>query len=216
MSNLVVREDERTGFRESFGYDDLNRLSYSQVTGSDAKGSYQHQVDIDYDAFGNITHKSDVGDYDYDPQHHQRLLRAGDSGDYEYDANGNIVSGDGKAYQWSSFNKPIQLQAGNQTISFDYDVNRQRYRKLEDKAGVITETHYLGKSYERMSANYNVEHKHYIYAAGSLVAIHTQQTSGSVSVDTTRYVHKDHLGSTDALSNEQGEIIERMSYDSWG
>ena len=33
---------------------------------------------------------------------------------------------------------------------------------------------------------------------------------------TTRYFHTDHLGSISVITNENGVVVERLSYDAWG
>jgi hypothetical protein len=52
------------GTTESFGYDNLNRLSLSTFAGGAV--SPPTAVQVLYDARGNITYKSDVGSYWYD------------------------------------------------------------------------------------------------------------------------------------------------------
>ena len=51
-------------------------------------------------------------------------------------------------------------------------------------------------------------------AAGSEpIAIRTLRSN---SVNDTRYLHKDHLGSVDVITNESGSVVERLSYDAFG
>lgn len=57
------------------------------------------------------------------------------------------------------------------------------------------------------------EHKHYITASSGTVAIYTTR---STNVTTLRYLHKDHPGSTNAISDETGAVVERLAYDAWG
>ncbi len=42
------------------------------------------------------------------------------------------------------------------------------------------------------------------------------QTVGATSPFQTSYLHKDHLGSTDTITDESGQVIQRMSFDTWG
>jgi len=58
-----------------------------------------------------------------------------------------------------------------------------------------------------------IEYKHFIYAAGGPVAVHTVASSGTSS---TRYLHKDHLGSIESITDEAGNLVERLSYDAFG
>lgn len=38
----------------------------------------------------------------------------------------------------------------------------------------------------------------------------------STGTSDTRYLHKDHLGSVDTITNESGGIVQRLSYDAFG
>jgi RHS repeat-associated protein len=74
LSNLTARGDVNSGVQESFGYDNLNRLTnYQAVGGSVTSQDASSNVQVMYDARGNITYKSDVGRYWYDPQRPNRL-----------------------------------------------------------------------------------------------------------------------------------------------
>jgi RHS repeat-associated protein len=58
-----------------------------------------------------------------------------------------------------------------------------------------------------------VEFKHTIVAANDAVAIRTLRSNG---LDDTRYLHKDHLGSVDTITNESGAVVARLSFDALG
>src|SRR5262245_19262306 len=57
-----------------------------------------------------------------------------------------------------------------------------------------------------------VEHRYYVHSPERAVAIVTRGGSEAG----TRYLHADHLGSTDVLTREDGTIAERRSYDPFG
>src|SRR5262245_31206717 len=57
-----------------------------------------------------------------------------------------------------------------------------------------------------------VEHRYYVHSPERAVAIVTRGGSEAG----TRYLHADHLGSTDVLTREDGSIAERRSYDPFG
>ncbi|MFM9880347.1 MAG: hypothetical protein ACKVOO_08065, partial [Burkholderiaceae bacterium] len=74
LSNLTARGDVNSGVQEVFAYDDLNRLvNYQAVGGAVTSQNPSSNVDVRYDARGNITYKSDVGRYWYDPLRPNRL-----------------------------------------------------------------------------------------------------------------------------------------------
>jgi RHS repeat-associated protein len=98
-------------------------------------------------------------------------------------------------------NAPAQLQAG---------AGSTWYLNGEDN---------LGLSYEKeVKANGTIEHKHYLSIDGMVFALQTVRTqSNGTPIDAPlRYFHHDHLGSVAAITNERGDLVERMAYDPWG
>ena len=74
LANLTKRVDSVTGVSEGFGYDGLNRLAnYSAVGGTLSAASPNNDVQVMYDVRGNITYKSDVGQYWYDSARPNRM-----------------------------------------------------------------------------------------------------------------------------------------------
>jgi len=220
LGNLTQRKDLNQGLTEDLGYDGLNRLTSSYLTG----GAAPITKGFSYDAIGNITDKSGVGDYLYgtgntsgtnDAGPHAVTSAGGNS--YQYDDNGNMTDGGGRVISWTSFNKPLLITKGDATASFEYGAGHNRTRQISttvvDSQTRTTTTTYLGKGYEKI-ATYTgvVEHKHYINVPGATVVY----TSRSNAVNDTRYLHKDHLGSTDVITDEVGQVVERQSFDAWG
>ncbi|WP_420894970.1 RHS repeat domain-containing protein, partial [Sorangium cellulosum] len=108
------------------------------------------------------------------------------------------------------FDLPERITQGASTVTFAYDGDQQRIRKTTPEK----ETLYLGDLYERVTdaASGIVEHRYHVHSPERVVAIVTRGGSD----DGTRYVHVDHLGSVDALTDEDGGVIERRSYDPFG
>jgi len=207
IGNLTSRADGVMAITETFGYDNLNRLTSVQ---GPANKTYT------YDTIGNLKSKSDVGTYTYpatgSPRPHAVTKTTGTkNATYTYDANGNRLTGDGRTLTYTSFNKPASVKnASSQTSYFTYDANQNRIRK----ATPTQTTLYIGKLYEKSITNgTTIEHKHYVYAGGIFVAVYTQKTGTS---PTTRYMHTDHLGSVNVVTNETGALVERLSFDTHG
>ncbi len=85
-------------------------------------------------------------------------------------------------------------------------------------AGTSETTVYVGGGYERLTRVQGgtsvTEHVHYIRGAGETVAVFKR--SSAAPVTSTRYLHRDHLGSVVALTHETGGVVERYSFDPWG
>jgi uncharacterized protein RhaS with RHS repeats len=132
---------------------------------------------------------------------------------FSYDANGNQTGGNGLAITYASFNKPTSITRGTTTIGFNHDPEHQRYKQVAPGKEVL----YLtagGVLVEKVSgAGGVVTWNNYLFVAGKMVGMRVEQPDGSVQ---TRYFHRDHLGSVAILTDEAGNVAERLSYDAWG
>jgi RHS repeat-associated protein len=212
MGNITSRTDANTGLSETFTYDSLNRLRTATVGLDVAKT-------VTYDTVGNIRSKSDVGTYSYpaagQPFPHAVSSVAGSviNTSFSYDANGNQTGGNGLAITYASFNKPTSITRGTTTIGFNHDPEHQRYKQVAPGKEVL----YLtagGVLVEKVSgAGGSVTWNNYLFVAGKMVGMRVERPDGSVQ---TRYFHRDHLGSVAILTDEAGNVAERLSYDAWG
>ena len=217
-SNVIRRSDRTNDIEETFQYDRLDRLSLARVSShTDPTEAYNHSTTYRYDLSGNITHKSDLGSYQYDQPY--RLASAGSRHqNYRYDANGNVTSGGGRHLTWSSFNKPTRMSQGGATTSFSYGPERHRYRRIDQLEGQTTTRLYLGKRYEQISTGDRTTHKYFIYAGDQLAAIHFDEVDhrGDQSDYQTRYLHTDALGSVDLITDGAGGVVDKLSFDPSG
>lgn len=224
--NLTQRKDVNLNLTEDFFYDSLNRLDYSRLNGSTLN------VDPTYDASGNITALSRDGvskSYDYGTQqsgctyyaHSQpHAARKVGTGVQCYDANGNMTRRSGSDIIWYSYNLPNRIDYGSNYSQFYYGADRSRYKQVAYVAaggslpsGTET-TLYVAGLFERVTKPSGViEYKHYIPGGTGPAAIRTLRSN---SADDTRYLHKDHLGSVDTITNESGGVVARLSFDAFG
>ncbi len=221
IGNLLQRTDSNQGITENFSYDELNRLTSAELVGIETK-SYQ------YDPIGNLTYKSDVGSYVYGDgsagPHAVTSISGTLNTKYTYDLNGNMISGNGRTIQYSAFNKPEVIATDNDSLTFYYDTERNRYKQVAQSNDTEITTVYLG-AYEQVTTTTSVngtelshtKHKHYISAPSGLVAIYLEEDNDAGEPSqSTRYFHKDHLNSVDTVTDENGNVIERLSYDPHG
>lgn len=228
LGNLTKRSDGEFGARplvETITYDNLNRLAQSTTTQS-GSGAWSTSVNVVYDVLGNITSKSDIGTYTYGEAHtacgggatpgrHAVTTVTGEkNATYCYDANGNMTSGDGRAIAYGASDMVTSITRGTTSVAFTYGPDRGRYKRIDTDSTGITTTYYVGgKAYEKiLKPDASMETKHYI---GDF-AIITERTSMGSTTKSTAYVLDDHLGSLDALTDETGALIQKMSFDAWG
>ncbi len=238
FGNLKQRCDANKNLTESFGYDALNRISTSAVyTGASAcsGGTAGAAMSLSYDAIGNIQTRTNTGiavgagtqndTYTYGDSSHPYAVTGvtSISGTYAYDANGNMTSGNGRTITWNDDNLPTSITSvstvsGNNTVTgsstFSYSPDLKRYQQVttDSIAGNSTTT-YIGSLFEIVSTSSSTQYRHNIVAAGGMVAVHTLDLSGNATTD---YIHSDHLGSSDTITDDPGNVAQQMSFDAFG
>ncbi|WP_315770063.1 MULTISPECIES: RHS repeat-associated core domain-containing protein [unclassified Bradyrhizobium] len=217
LGNLTSRSDVNTNVSESFVYDALNRLTTSTTNVATAP----LVKTFAYSPIGNILSKSDVGTYSYPaagrPRPHAVSGVSGTiSASFSYDANGNQTAGLGRSIVYTSYNKPASITQGTRTISFVDDTDHQRIKQVTPEGttlyiaafGVAAEVQNPGTVTQKWTD--------YLLVGNARVGMRVAQTSGGSTTVTTRYFHTDHLGSISAISDQNGLLVERLSYDAWG
>ncbi len=129
---------------------------------------------------------------------------------YVYDANGNLVQGDGKYYEYNDANKLVKVRFGDQNgqaiAEYFYDYTGQRIKKIEN--GVTT--YYIGKHYvQEIPYSGQLKPTKYYFANSERIA--KKDSSGALS-----YYHSDHLGGTNAVTDSSGTLLEKTNYYPFG
>lgn len=237
IGNLKGFADASTGQRAVYEYDELNRLKVEYRVGTDV--AQPVAISWGYDDVGNVTSRSDVGTFQYPTPGAGVVRPYGITGvvgtvngvaspSYGYDANGNLQSTAGRTVTWTSFNKVEKITGtfGGQarSVQYLYGAEHMRVAEFVTRAGAATKnTFYIqpGPSndpfYEEetdVAAGNQIRKKHYIHAGGAVVAVVTN-TLQTQAWD-VQYWHRDRLGSTVAITNSVGGVVERMAYEPFG
>ena len=203
--NLSSRQDLKQSVTETFVYDALNRLDYSQRNGVT-------NLDVTLDAIGNITWKSDVGSYTYDATKRRAVVSAG-SHSFAYDANGNMVTRDGNTIAWASYNLPTAIASGANSSTLGYGAWRNRTKQVAVSAGSTETTIYVAGLLEKVTRGSTVEYRHQIQATPGTVAVYVRKSSASNLI---YYLHRDHLGSPELITNGSGAQLVKLSFSAYG
>ena len=209
--NLVRRQDLNRGLTEEFRYDTLDRLDDSRRNGV-------INLDLSYDAIGNILWKSDVCPgatpcYTYHSTRKHAVSAAGGVS-YTYDANGNMTGRAGAAIGWNSDNLPISIAHANGNSSqFSYGPAGNRWRQVANHAGTVETTIYAGELSERVTRAGATTWRHYVLAPTGVAAVQLRAGNGSHA---TRYLTQDHLGSTDRILDATGNVVASESFSPFG
>lgn len=128
---------------------------------------------------------------------------------YDYDANGNLIRGEGKYFEYNDANQLVRVRQsdanGPVLAEYFYDYNGQRVKKIEN--GVAT--YYIGKHFEKRVAGENQTNTSYYFANGERVA--KMDSAGTMT-----FFHSDHLGGTNAVTDATGSLVERTKYYPFG
>lgn len=223
LGNVVSRTDSSIAGKQildTFSYDAMNRLS-KQDTVSDVIGNYEKQKVYQYDSLGNITFQTGIGAYSYYADKPHAVKSAG-TRNYTYDSLGNMTYRNGDHITYNPLNKPAILtnhKTGSE-VRFYYGAGGKRYMKTTQDV----DTYYLGKSYEERVEGSQETQICYISIGGKTIGTHTQVrntdyvTTNPNYAETpfNRYFHTDALGSITAITDDNGTVVERRSYEAFG
>ncbi len=228
IGNLSFREDHNANKYENFYYDALNRLN--RVDLSQNGNSASTFETLGYNKGGNlecrkssaatsdcltgVTNNYTYGQNGAGAHAASSYTPTGQSEiSYGYDSKGNMISktgnGNSLSINYSEFNKPEVITELTNTTEFFYDSNRSRYYRRDWLNGNVSkETLYVG-NVEIITENGQTEYRRNI--AG--VAIVTLRANGDEIV---RFTHRDHLGSVEKVTDENGYVVDSYSFDAFG
>lgn len=131
---------------------------------------------------------------------------------YSYDANGNRITGDGQYFEYNDANRLARIRQGNASgpiiAEFFYDHTGQRIKKIENGVTI----YYIGKHFEVNQQGYETVNTNYYFSGTERVA----KTDTVNSSSTLFFYHANHLGSTEAISDTNGNLVSRTKYFPFG
>ncbi len=203
--NLSRRRCAVYGQYESFDYDSHNQLVGGEVYDWDHILGTRLYYDLEYDKRGNITSKSDIGyEMVYDHSTKTNALTG-------IKGNPSLISDDDQVLTYTNFNKVHTLTEGDKSLALTYGVDHQR-RLGEFKTGSGSFKRYYLGDYEEDHRSGKTKKVHYISGGDGLAAIYIEENGSSKLY----YAYTDYLGSLTALTDRNGNVVERYSYDAWG
>ena len=170
----------------------------------------------------------DHGSYSYagmgyaNPHAVTQLANGQSTTTYSYDQNGNLVQkttdGVTTTYLWDYANRLIALGSGGATTTYGYDPFGSRV--LQSTA--TTTTLYPFKWYSVASSTGSgaqfATTTEYVWSGDTLVSTVVQQFASGDATGTARtlYIHPDHLGSTNVVTNASGTVVQTLDYYPFG
>jgi len=190
---------------ETFTYDSQDRLlaRYRGATGT--------TLTYDTGGEGNITSKTDVGTYNYNSTYPHQVEEITNPTSLMQDLPTQNIT-------YTKFNKTSTLSVTDTGLDKDltitYGPDQLRVKTvLEDNSSTVLTKYYALDMYEKeVHATEGTRELYYINTPSGISAI-LESTS---SYDSIFYIHTDILGSYDVITDDQGSVRERLSFDPWG
>ena len=129
---------------------------------------------------------------------------------YTYDSNGNVTAIGSLDYTWGWRNRLSSAErSGGGITSYGYDHTGQRVFQATGK----TTTSYPNRYYNVASSSLTATTTKHIFSPdGTLLAT----VVGASATASTTYLHPDHLGGTNVVTDEEGEVVQTPDYYPYG
>ena len=212
LGNLYGRTDHRLyngeGIRETFAYDRLNRLCGESLDGIQV-GQTQ------YDNYGRITGKTAgsqmvfaTNNDSYNISDKPHALRSASVPD-------GLFPNTPQSISYTHFDKAGKIKQGNDSLCYTYGYDRQRIFMEEHVGNKVRTKRYVGNcEYVTKTQNNATDERWLTYLTGPTGVYAVVMTKNGQNQ--LFYVLKDNLGSWTTITDENGEVVQELSYDAWG
>ena len=136
----------------------------------------------------------------------------------DYDKNGNTTQKGTQRYTYDYRNQIVKA-VGSPTdpeVYYKYDALGRRVEKKVTLGGQINTTNYYYSGHQVIEERdgFDTLKKQFVYGSGIDEIIRVDKFDGATS--TPYYYHTNGIGSVTAITDESGDLVERVSYDVFG
>ena len=137
---------------------------------------------------------------------------------YSYDQSGNLTQkttdGVTTTYLWDYANRLVALGSGGATTTYGYDAFGSRVFQTTATSTTIYPFKWYSVASSTGSGATYATTTEYVFNGDALVSTIDQQLASGVATGTaqTRYIHPDHLGSTNVVTNASGTVVQTLDY----
>ncbi len=195
--NLLSRTDGLNNKVETFGYDNLNRLT-----------SIGNRV-VAYADNGNITSIDGVGTMDYGTSSRPYQITA------LHPESDGLVPSRAQNVSYTCYNRPSVLTEGGRSAAFTYDGEGNRVKMyVADGSTQLLTRYYVGGRYEYDLTPGGTKERLYLGGDAYSAPMVLQRENGG---DWAAYsIGRDYLGSITHIVTLDGALVAEYSYDPWG
>lgn len=204
FGNVISRSKKTGKFKkETFEYDEYDRLTKVYLNG-------KMMSEMSYDNMGNVIQK-DVGNvrvlydavYDDKKPYNISSAKTDDAGLY-LGAEQNI--------KYSVSDNVVKVVSGEKKIDIGYGCEQTRITMEVDKEDVSYSKVYIDNN-EYVKENDEITKLTYLMGPMGVYGVCVIGEDGSKSV---LFVHKDNIDSWNVITDNDGEQLQRLSFDAWG
>ena len=207
FGNLAARTDNQKGLTEEFKYDELDRLETTFLNG-EMTGL------MAYDSYGRIRRKEADGNLVFDATGQGCYRSDKPHAIRQAELEGNPFPSEQLDMTYTMFDKVSTIRQGRGRAIFAYGYNHERIsmEEFNDNGWKRTKTYVGGcEYYDDPNGKHSLTH-----LVGPTGVFAVAEQIGDGNSFNLHYIHKDHLGSWVAQTDEWGNLEEESSYDAWG
>jgi len=206
IGNLKQRKNNIHNLVEFFTYDELNRIKTIKLNGI-ILGEHQY----DPSGLGNLIYKKSDGQillsdaaYGQNNTGPHALTSATTTIDV-FPTYQQIIS-------YNSYDKAVSIIEDTKQLQITYGHHHQRISQ-QYTDGVNTIEKVWAGACEYITKNGQQYIHTYLSGPLGLFAIHIIKPDGTEEIN---YIHTDHLGSWNTITDESGNLLQELSFDAWG
>ena len=209
FGNLASRKDNLRNLEETFHYDKMNRLTDIYL------GTTHSQ--IVYDPLGRMTTKQADGETVFA----NAAFAAAQGQPARPHAMKSAETAEGvfpsatQEITYTGFDKVKTIAEGGNTLAYTYGHDQQRIRMVENVGDITRTKDYVGFcEFITEDDGENTTEKTLTYLVGpyGVFAVVEQQDNE----EAIHYILKDHLGSWTTITDNEGNVVQELSFDAWG
>ncbi len=211
LGNLEYRKKwlnraNNASLKESFTYDGLDRLSIINLN-----GTYTGNHVYDIDKLGNITNKLSDGNTIFSNAIYGSEIH-GPHAITEVTTANPILIGPMQDISYNGYDKVDTITEGIHALQIQYGHHNQRISQQYTNGANSTDKVWAGAC-EFITKNGQLFKHTYLSGPMGVFALHIINPNGKEEIN---YIHKDHLGSWNTITDEDGKLLQELSFDAWG